>query len=206
MTIELDKVSKRYTEEWILKHITLRLESDQLYGIKGANGSGKSTLVKMLSGHLSPSRGSIRYYTEDMKEIPRDDVFRMCTMWGPHVDLISNLTVDEMVRYFFTYKSLRAGLSLSDFYDIILLPIPRQRLIKSMSSGQVQRLGLGLTILADSDLLILDEPGSFLDEFALQWFYDLFNEHISQRIVIVASNDRADLALTSEVIDIGAYK
>ena len=77
MIIELDKISKRYDEHWILKNLSHRFESGKIYGVKGANGSGKSTLMKIIAGFLSPSAGAIKY-EQDNSIIKREDIFKHC--------------------------------------------------------------------------------------------------------------------------------
>ena len=111
-----------------------------------------------------------------------------------------------MVDYYFTFKTLRNGLDIKEFFDLVQLPVSKSRLIKSLSSGQAQRLGLSLSILSNSDILLLDEPGSFLDIEALNWFYQLLQDHSTNRLVIISSNEENDLELTSERLSIDAFK
>ncbi len=206
MNIKLSEVSKRYTSEWILRNVNYSFSSGTIYGIKGANGSGKSTLVKMVSGYLSPTVGDISYTNHDGANIDRDDIYKTCSLWGPHVGLIGKLTVEEMVDYFFTFKKLRGGLSISDFYDRVGLSVKHSQGIASMSSGQTQRLGLGLSILCDSGLLLLDEPGSFLDEPSKAWLQSLLSDYSSDRLVIISSNEPSDLVLAKESLSISDFK
>ncbi len=206
MTIDLDNVSKRYAEEWILRNVNYNFKSGTIYGIAGANGSGKSTMVKLISGHLSPSVGTLTYMDSNGVNIHRDEVYKKCTFWGPHVGLIPQLSVDEMIDYYFTFKSISNGLTRSDFVSLVDLPVKGHRFIKSLSSGQTQRLGLGLSILAKSDILLLDEPASFLDEPSLIWFHDLLKNHVSERLVIIASNDSSDFQVASQMLNIEDYR
>ena len=206
MTIDLDRISKRYTDEWILRNVSYHFESGKIYGIQGANGSGKSTLIKMISGYLSPSMGEILYKDGLGIPVSRDDVYRHCSIWGPHVSLIPQLTIDEMIAYYFTYKSMRQGISKSIFQTTTDLPVKGNRMINSLSSGQEQRLGLALSILSDSDMLLLDEPGSFLDKKSQTWLYNLIKDHAMDRLVIISSNEAADLEMTKERLTIEDFK
>ena len=108
MTIDLDKVSKRYVKEWILKNLSFTFQKDYVYGIRGANGSGKSTLLKMISGHLSPTVGTIGYQSDNGEKIDRDEVHKRCTMWGPHVSMVSQLTIEEMVTVWTGVRSSKS--------------------------------------------------------------------------------------------------
>ena len=206
MTIDLHKVSKRYTTEWILRNVTYQFKRDNIYGIKGSNGSGKSTLVKMIAGYLSPTVGTITFTNHKNKEVSKDDIYKSVSLWGPHVSLINELSIKEMVDYYFKFKSLRSNLSQENFFDMLRLPLPTSRRINSLSSGQAQRIGLALSILSDTDILLLDEPGSYLDESSLEWLYTLINEHRDSRLVVISSNEMRDLELCNETISIADYK
>ena len=67
MEIQLHKAGKRYNYEWIFRGLSFRFATGGQYAIGGPNGSGKSTLIKVLTGHLSPSAGSIAFFAEGKK-------------------------------------------------------------------------------------------------------------------------------------------
>ena len=204
MTIELRQVSKRYTDQWILKNIDLTLNHNVIYGILGSNGSGKSTLVNMLSGHLSPTRGDIIYRSNSGEEIRRDDIYNYVCLWGPHTGLLQHLTIREMVDYHFSFKT-RIPQSLDLFMNKMNLSVPVDRKIHSLSSGQAQRLALSLTIMSQGDILLLDEPGSFLDEDSILWMNGLIQEFSDNRLVVIASNETRDLVLATASIHVQDY-
>ena len=205
MIIDLQKVSKRYTNEWILRNVSYQFVSNKIYGISGSNGSGKSTLVKMIAGYLSPSVGTITYIKGEHK-VSKDDIYKSVSLWGPHVNLINELTIKEMVNYFFKFKTLRKGLSIPAFFEILDLPLPASRRIDSLSSGQTQRIGLALSILSDTAILLLDEPSSYLDESSLAWLYQLIEEYKLDRTIIISSNEPSDLEYCEELLTISDYK
>ena len=203
MVIELSDVSKRYSEEWILRKINLSFHSGNIYGIEGSNGSGKSTLLKILSGLLSPTLGKITY-TSQGKNIDRNDIYQQVSMWGPHTGLLKHLTIDEMIRYHFTFKSLGCS-SLDVLKKDMNLTVPFSRMINSLSSGQAQRLALTLTIVSQSDILLLDEPGSFLDEASVHWMNELIAKYSTGRLVVIASNETRDLVLAKNKLNVAAF-
>ena len=73
MKIELENISKRFQYDWILKKVNYSFEEDSTHAILGPNGSGKSTLLKILSGHLTPSKGKIKF-TKSGKKVDIDEV------------------------------------------------------------------------------------------------------------------------------------
>ncbi|MEL6389398.1 MAG: ATP-binding cassette domain-containing protein [Bacteroidota bacterium] len=199
--IQLERLSKRYTAHWIVKNLTHEFTAGTIHGVMGANGSGKSTLLKMISGFLSPTAGSITYSTGG-RTIDRDEIYRHVSFWAPYLSLVGDLTVREMINYVGKFKGLRTS-TLTAFLDRIEWPISANAQIKSLSSGQNQRLGLGLVVLSTSSILLLDEPSSFLDETSKTWMHDLIDENTTGRILIIASNDPSDLISTTAQIRMG---
>jgi ABC-type multidrug transport system, ATPase component len=203
MNIDLRKISKRYTTRWILKNIDLHLTSNTTYGIRGANGSGKSTLLKIISGYLSASVGDI-VYTHQAKIIDRDSIYKYVNMWGPHIDMVGELSVQEMVSYYATYNSFQKDISNEHFLEMLQWNVKKNIRISDLSSGQSQRLGLALSIIAQGEILLLDEPGSFLDTDAFDWYKDLLSNYHNDRIVIIASNDEKDLTGSNHLYTINS--
>ena len=203
--IHFRKVAKRYARHWILKNITYNFDSGQVYGLKGPNGSGKSTLIKMMSGYLSPSVGSIEYEKAG-KKISKDEIPSKVAIWGPYVSLIRELSIEEMVHHYMIHKPLAGEMTMEEFYKVLNLPVEKNTLIKSLSSGQEQRLGLALTLLCSADILLLDEPSSYLDDPSKEWMQTLITKNINKKIVIIASNDEEDLAQSTVLLDINDFR
>ena len=146
MFIKCQEVSKRYNEHWVIKKLTHTFLSHQMYGIKGDNGSGKSTFIKMLSGFLSPTLGTITYVNDD-QEISKDDVYKHISLWGPHTEMSGMLTVGEMIDYYGKMKGWRTSMDANDIHRISQLTVPISQRIDQLSSGQAQRLGLTLSLI-----------------------------------------------------------
>lgn len=199
MIIRCQQVSKRYNQHWVIKKLDYNFTSGIIYGIKGANGSGKSTLLKMLSGFLSPTLGTITY-VNDQRDIARDDIFRYVSIWGPHTSMPSTLTVLEFIRYYGQMKGWVTQIQDQAVFDLTQLPVPENRRIDQLSSGQAQRLGLTLTLLSSSSIVLLDEPGSYLDVSSKSWMQEMIQAYRAERLLIIASNDDQDLQAAKEMI------
>ena len=205
MEVRFDKVSKRYDSRWILKQIDYSFEPNNIYGIRGANGSGKSTLLKLISGYLSSTKGHITYRLNGAV-IQRDEVFRYIAYSAPYINLFRDFSIGEMIKMIGTFKSFRT-LDKSLIEDHILRDdLTTTKKINEMSSGQQQRMSLALSIFQDTPVLLLDEPGSFLDKDALEWFQDLLSEHIEDRTIVIASNDEKDLRQATVDLDIKMFQ
>ena len=121
MRIELDKVAKRYRREWILRQVDLTIEAGKRYAIEGPNGSGKSTLLRILSGHLTPSKGKIRHVFGGQAVDP-DQVYRHLSYAAPYIDLIEELTLAEALRFHRRFQTLLPGLDDQSILELLSLP------------------------------------------------------------------------------------
>lgn len=205
MRIELDTVGKRYRSEWILRNINLSFEAGKRYAVTGPNGSGKSTLLKILSGHLTPSKGKIRF-SLDGELLNVDQVFQYLSYTAPYIDLIEDFTLWEALKFHFQFKKLMPGASLDSLYQRLNFKKARNKLVRDFSSGMKQRLKLLLTICSDTPMLLLDEPTTNLDQEGMQWYRQLIDDFTNDRLLIIASNVAIDFDFCEERVDILAYK
>jgi len=113
-------------------------------------------------------------------------------MASPAMSLYEDFTLRENIDFFQKFKSLRGNISLNDFAQKIQLEKHIDKQLKHYSSGMKQRVKLGLAILADTPLLLLDEPTSHLDANATKWYQTLLQENILGRSLFVASNSHDD--------------
>lgn len=174
-------------------------EKNSITGINGINGSGKSTLIKMLCGYLTPSEGKI-IYELDNSIIKRSDIFGSISLAAPYSDLIQEYDAEEMFLFHKKFKKLRTEMDLPTFIDMVNLKGNKGKQIQFYSSGMKQRLQLAIALMTDSKILLLDEPTSYLDSKNKEWFYDLLENGISDRTVIIASNDMDDFKYCTEVL------
>lgn len=199
--IKVTKLSKRYGFQWIIKDFDAVFQKGKVYGIAGKNGSGKSTLIKMLSGYLTPSKGTISYFHED-KEVKKEKLYGLITLAAPYTDLINEFTLSEMLVFHQKFKPLKSLFNLETFEKEIQLTGQKDKLLSQFSSGMKQKIQLALAVLSDTSLLLLDEPTSYLDSKAKKWFTNLLEANKDNRIIIIASNDQYDLDLCDEILSI----
>lgn len=203
--IELQEVAKRYRLEWVLRHINLILESGRRYALTGPNGSGKSTLMKMLSGHLSPSRGQIRFHLDE-RTLERSEVYLHLSFAAPYIDLIEEFTLQEAIDFHRRFKSLHADLDTEGLIRLLGFKRARHKPVRAFSSGMKQRLKLALAICSDTPLLLLDEPTTNLDQQGVGWYLDLIESFGQKRTIVVASNVAVDYGFCEEGVDVMAFK
>ncbi|MCI5080995.1 MAG: ABC transporter ATP-binding protein [Saprospiraceae bacterium] len=205
MNIKLEKVGKRFRREWIVRRLHTEFLAGQIYAIRGPNGSGKSTLLKMISGHMSPSKGQITF-SNDQGPIPITEVYHQLTYAAPYIDLIEELSLEEAIAFHLKFKPFRAGLSANDILDLTGLQKSKDKQIRYFSSGMKQRLKLALAICSDSSLLLLDEPTTNFDQQGINWYRQLIQQYAKNRCIIIASNVELDFDFAHQSISILDYK
>jgi ABC-type multidrug transport system ATPase subunit len=206
--IELENIGKRFRYEWIFKGVTQSFQQGGSYAILGPNGSGKSTLMKVLSGHLSPSDGSISFSENNQKKLSVEDVYKHISYAAPYIDLVEEMTLEELIGYYFKFKKIRKGLINKDLVEILGFQKSKNKQIRFFSSGMKQRLKLVLAICADTPILLLDEPTTNLDAQGVAWYQQLIAQNTEgvERLVIVASNIEHDYVFCSKQLNILDYK
>ena len=203
MKILADNISKKFLKQALFSNFTYSFELGNRYGIIGNNGSGKSTLLKIISGFLSPNTGSIRYLAGE-REIPIEEVYAYVAYCAPYIDLIESMTMDEMIDFHFKFKQFALGVNKELFFNTI--DIDPHKKIETYSSGMKQRLKIGLNLMSESRILLIDEPTSFLDSHGIEWFHRVLNQYSANKILIIASNDKNDLTTCREIINIENHK
>lgn len=191
LQIELQNISKKYSNHFILKDFSYRFSGNGTYAVLGSNGSGKSTLVKLLSGLHTPSQGEL-IYQKDEKIIPAEQVFNHVSLAAPWADVIDDFTLRECISFQFKFRKPIEGTSIHDMIAISGLENSADKFIHQYSSGMKQRVRLLLAFFTQSDLLLLDEPTSNLDAAGKQWYQSLISRYTNNRLIIVASNHLAE--------------
>ena len=201
MTIQLTNAGKRFRFDWIFRDLNYQFRPRVSYARQGPNGSGKSTLLKILSGHLSLSKGKI-VFEENEEPLEPDVVYRKVSLAAPYIDLIEEFTLEEALQFHSRLKPLLPEYTPERLYETLELPRTRAKEIRYFSSGMRQRVKLSLAICSDTPVLLLDEPGTNLDKNARDWFKNLLERHSAGRLVVIASNDSVDLESCSESLNI----
>lgn len=205
MRINLQKISKRYRLEWVLRDVTLMFDAAQHYAITGPNGSGKSTLLKILSGHLTPTKGKIDFFLEN-KKFPSNEVYQHLSYAAPYIDLIEEFNLLEALQFHQHFKPFIKNQQPADIIQILGFERAKNKPIRHFSSGMKQRLKLALAICSDTILLLLDEPTTTLDRQGIEWYQNLIRQFADNRLVIVASNVEEDFFFCKERVNILDFK
>lgn len=190
MRVILNNAGKQFDKHWVLRDFNGEYDAPGAIAILGQNGSGKSTLIKLLSGYVQPDEGKIKII--ESNQIPAEEIYRRVSMAAPWMDLIEEFTLVETLHFHSRFRTWVQPLDVNQLLEISELKHAAHKQLRNFSSGMKQRVKLLLAILTQSSLLLLDEPCSNLDAKAVAWYQQLLKEHLSDRLLFVASNHQAD--------------
>ncbi len=205
MDLVLNNVGKRYRFDWIFRRVNYHFKEGCKYAILGPNGSGKSTLMKVLSGHLTPSKGKIEFQKNNSK-ILVDKVYRSVSYAAPYIDVIEEMTLEEAISFHLQFKPMLDGIKTNDIIDLLGFSKSKRKEVRFFSSGMKQRLKLVLAVCSDTELLMLDEPTTNLDQQGFDWYQELIQKFARDRLVIIASNVETDYHFCDEHLNILDFK
>lgn len=203
MNIQLTNAGKKYGPHWIFRHLSVEFTEGKKYVVLGPNGSGKSTLLKIVSGGATLSEGTIEY-TGGAKKIKPEDIFKQVSVAAPWLDIPEEYDLEEIIVFHTQFKKFVKNIPVKEAIKIIGLEHTREKHYRAFSSGMKQRVKLGLAILTDTPLLLLDEPVTALDNKAIEWYKEMIETYTQNRTVLVFSNSREEeYGFCTEKIEIG---
>lgn len=205
MKINLEHIGRRFNREWIFSDVNYVFETGTSYAILGANGAGKSTFLQLISGSLSSSEGVISYFKEGVLLNP-ELVFERLSMAAPYLELIEEFTLNELIDFHFQFKKYRSGLDRLQLIELMGLKRSEFKAIKHFSSGMKQRVKLALAFCSDTEMILLDEPASNLDQQGLEWYLSLVKEFSADRMLIICSNQIQEYSFCKNQLNIADYK
>jgi iron complex transport system ATP-binding protein len=159
-----------YDKKIVVNDITVEIPKGQITSLIGPNGSGKSTLLKTLARILEPAKGEVFIDGENIQRLDTKTVAQKIASLSQTSTQISGLTVEEIVAYgrFPSQKGF-SGLKEQDHHlinwaiEATNLQELKERTLITLSGGQQQRVWIAMALAQDTDILILDEPITFLD-------------------------------------------
>ncbi|MDQ3395213.1 MAG: ATP-binding cassette domain-containing protein [Bacteroidota bacterium] len=205
MQISLEQVGKKFQHEWIFRKIDYQFNLGKAYAITGPNGSGKSTLLQVISGILPANEGNVNYIVNS-KYIDITEIFPYIDIAAPYQELVEEFTLIEFLKFHFSFKSIKKGLSIEELIQILRLEKSINKIIKHFSSGMKQRLKLGLAFFSQSQVILLDEPTSNLDEVGINWYMQNVTGILKEKLIIICSNTPAEYSFCDFNINILDHK
>ncbi|MEG1503288.1 ABC transporter ATP-binding protein [Enterococcus sp. 22-H-5-01] len=168
--LKTSDLSIGYDKKIIVNDITVEIPDGKITSLIGPNGSGKSTFLKALARILEPAKGDVYIDGENVQRLDTKTVAQKIASLSQTTTQVNGLTVEEIVAYGrFPYQKGFAGLKEEDHQliqwalEATNLTKLKQRTLLTLSGGQQQRVWIAMALAQDTDILILDEPITFLD-------------------------------------------
>ncbi len=205
-SVEAIELNKSFGRRLIFNDLQFKFDKSGAYGISGPNGSGKSTLVKIIAGIIEASKGKIIHRLND-KEIAEEHLHNHIGFVSPYLVLYEEFTTYENLNLFAEIRGIKFNKERVDYLlNKFLLFKRKDDLLKTYSSGMKQRVKFIFALMHSPQLLILDEPTSNLDDEGKNSVYELVKEESLNNIVLIASNEKHDLVLCSNIVYLEKYK
>jgi len=205
-SVEANELNKTFGRRLIFNGINFRYDESGVFGISGPNGSGKSTLVKIIAGLISPTKGKIIHKNSEDEIIP-EKLHNHIGFVSPYLVLYEEFTAWENLEIFSKIRDTSLDKDYAkDLLNRFLLYNRRTDLVKTYSSGMKQRMKFIFALIHNPELLIFDEPTSNLDDEGKNSVYRIIEDKSRDSIILIASNDKADLELCSQILDLKAFK
>lgn len=194
--IEVKDLVKRYNKNTAVDHLNFHVQKGQIYGFLGPNGAGKSTTMNMMTGYLAPTEGQILINGYDVAEEPMEA--RKCIGYLPEIPpLYPDMTVLEYLRFAAELKQVpknERGTEIERVMDETRIKDMENRLIRHLSKGYKQRVGLAQALLGDPEVLILDEPMVGLDPKQIIEIRELIRGLGKKHTVILSSHILSEIS------------
>lgn len=200
--LEVRNLCKNYGNHTALNNVSFTLQSGKVYGLLGPNGAGKSTTMNIVTGYLGPSSGSVIVDGHDLYEEPQKA--RSCIGYLPEIPpLYEEMTVEEYLQTAAELKGIAAAVRRQERNRVmneLALNDRRHTLIRFLSKGYRQRVGIAQALLGDPQIIILDEPTVGLDPVQVQEFRDLIRRLGENHTVILSSHILQEISAVCDEI------
>src|SRR5881398_2875072 len=192
--LELDGVEVRYGSVSAVRDLTLRVGTGEIVGLIGPNGAGKSTTLHAIMGLLPVHQGEIRLNGQPLRRRSAESIARSGVALVPEGRRIfGDFTVEENLRLGLAARRVRnGGDPLARAYDLFpMLRDFRRRSAGALSGGQQQQLAIGRALVAEPDVLLLDEPSLGLAPTAVDAVFEKLGAIRDRGVTILLVEQRA---------------
>lgn len=205
--IEVTNLTKRYGDHVAIDNLSFRVEKGQIYGFLGPNGAGKSTTMNILTGYIAASGGTVTIDGKDIQKQP-EEAKRKIGYLPEMPPLYMEMTVEEYLTFAAQLKKVAAKerkAQIQKVMEMTQITDMRGRLIRNLSKGYRQRVGLAQAVLGDPEVIVLDEPSVGLDPKQIIEIRDLIRELGKNHTIILSSHILSEVSAVCDHIMIIAH-
>lgn len=200
--IEVKNLVKKYGNHLAIDHLSFQIEPGRIYGFLGPNGAGKSTTMNIMTGYLGATEGEVLIDGHDILKEPEEA--KKCIGYLPELPpLYTDMTVLEYLDFAAELKKIpKAGResAVQEAMKLAKLMDVKERLIRNLSKGYRQRVGLAQAVLGMPDIIILDEPTVGLDPKQIIEIRELIRQLAKNHTVLLSSHILAEVRAVCDYV------
>lgn len=193
--IEVKNLVKKYGDHLAVDNLSFTVEKGQIYGFLGPNGAGKSTTMNIMTGYIGATSGEVLINGHDILKEP--ELAKRSVGYLPEIPpLYTDMTVAEFLKFVAELKKIEKGEiaeAVNEVMELAQLKEVKNRLIKNLSKGYKQRVGLAQAVIGFPEIIILDEPTVGLDPKQIIEIRELIRELAQNHTVILSSHILAEV-------------
>ncbi|MBQ3550024.1 MAG: ATP-binding cassette domain-containing protein [Clostridia bacterium] len=197
--IQVSNLSKKYGSHVAVDNVSFTVQDGEILGFLGQNGAGKSTTMNIITGYLSATSGSVSIDGYDILENPNEAKMRIGYL--PELPpLYLDMTVKEYLYFIYDLKKVKFPKAphIDEICRLVKISHVKDRLIKNLSKGYRQRVGIAQALVGNPDVLILDEPTVGLDPKQIIEIRTLITELGKNHTVILSSHILSEIQAVCE--------
>ena len=188
--VKVEHLSHRYTVQWAVKDINFEIQKQGIYGLLGSNGAGKSTMMNIICGVIKQTKGDV--FIDGINAGTDPIVAKQCIGFLPQKPpLYDELTVEEYLTHTAELRRMpddQVKAAVDEALDMCTITHFRKRLIKNLSGGYQQRVGIAPAIIHKPKIVIFDEPTNGLDPNQIVEIRNLIKNIAQDRTVILSTH------------------
>lgn len=188
--VKVENLSHRYSVQWAVRNINFELTKNGIYGLLGANGAGKSTIMNVMCGVLKQTQGEIYVKGISMREHPVE-AKKHIGFLPQKPPLLMDLTVEEYLEHSANMR-LMEETKVKDAVDEVMVKCGvahfSKRLLRNLSGGYQQRVGIAQAIIHKPGFVVMDEPTNGLDPNQILEVRNLIKEIAEERTVVLSTH------------------
>jgi len=188
--VKVENLSHRYSVQWAIKDINFELTRNGIYGLLGSNGAGKSTIMNIMCGVIKQTQGEVYIQGVNLRQEPVK-AKRHIGFLPQQPPLATDLTVEEYLRHCANIRLMEAN-AIKPAIDEVMSKVGvshfSKRLIRNLSGGYQQRVGIAQAIIHKPDFVVLDEPTNGLDPNQILEVRNLIREIAEERTVVLSTH------------------
>lgn len=200
--IEVKNLVKRYGNHTAVDHLSFSIEKGKIYGFLGPNGAGKSTTMNMITGYIASTEGTVVIDGHDILDEP--EIAKKCIGYLPEQPpLYFDMTVLEYLKFVADLKKIprdKKASMIEEIMDLVKITDMKERLIKNLSKGYRQRVGIAQAVLGYPEVIILDEPTVGLDPKQINEIRELIKGLKKKHTVILSSHILSEVSAVCDYV------